>query len=168
VDTTNQVMDFPQDQFWENRWEANMFNIPNSKSPPESEEPLPFEIVGNKAFLQNKYLLLPYPGVPAQNDESKQIYYYRLSRGCQVVENAFSILTQNFRLFYSQFQLSPDNADKAVLAACVLHSYLRHDVSVEECVIENANAPSQFSYVITFRCSGVGASEEATHVSSKY
>jgi hypothetical protein len=37
----------------------------------------------------------------------------------------------------AEFNLSPENAEKVVLAACVLHSYIRNDVSVEECVIAN-------------------------------
>jgi hypothetical protein len=45
-------------------------------------------------------------------------------------------------LFYSRIQLSPENEDEVVLAAFVLHNYLRNDVSVEDCVIENADAPS--------------------------
>ena len=64
--------------------------------------------------------------------------------------------------------MSPENADKVVLAACVLHSYLSNDVSVEDCVIENTEAPSQFSYVKTFRSSGGSASEEAMSVREKY
>jgi len=53
------------------------------------------------------------------------------------------------------------------LAVCVLHSYLRNDVIVEDCVIENTDAVSQFSY-ITFRRSGGSASEEAMSVRKKY
>jgi hypothetical protein len=49
------------------------------------------------------------------------------------------------------------------LVACVLHSYLRNDVSIEDCVIENTDAPSHFSYV-TFRCTVGSASEEAMSV----
>jgi len=37
--------------------EANMLNIPNSKAPPNSEEPLPFVVVGDKAFPLKKYSL---------------------------------------------------------------------------------------------------------------
>ena len=55
---------------------------------------------------------------------------------------------------------SPENADKVVFAACVLHNYLKNGVSVEDCVIENTDAPSQFSYVTTFPHSGGSASEE--------
>jgi hypothetical protein len=37
--------------------EANTLNIPNSKPPPNSEEPLPFVVVGDEAFPIKKYLL---------------------------------------------------------------------------------------------------------------
>jgi len=86
----------------------------------------------------------------------------------RVAENDFGILTQKFGLFYGRIQLSPENAYKVVLAACVLHSYLRNDVSVEDRVIENTDALSQFSYVTTFRRSGGNASEEAMRVRKKY
>ena len=95
--------------------------------------------MGDKAFPLKKYLLGSYPGVSARNDESKQIYNYRLSGARRVVENDFGVLTQKFGLFYGPIQLSPENADKVVLAACVLHSYLRNDVSVEDCVIDNTD-----------------------------
>jgi len=107
-----------------------MHNIPNSKPPPKSEEPLSFVIVSDEAFPLKKYLLRPYPVVSALNDESKQIYNYRLLRARRVVENAVSILTQKFRLFYGRIQLSPENTEKAALAACVLRSYLRNYVIV--------------------------------------
>jgi len=124
--------------------------------------------VGDEAFPLRKYLLRTYPGVSAPNDESKQIYKYTLTRARRVVENAFGVLTQKFRLFYGRIQLSPENAEKVVLSACILHSYLGNDVSVEDRVIENTDALSQFSYVTTFRRSGGSASEEAMHAREKY
>jgi len=52
--------------------EVNTLNIPNSKPPPNSEEPLPFVTVGDEeAFPLKKYLLRPYPGISARNDEIK-------------------------------------------------------------------------------------------------
>jgi len=144
-----------------------MLNISNSKPPPNSEEPLPFVIVDDGAFPPKKYLLRPDPGVSARNCESNQIYNYRLSRSHRVVENAFGILIQKFRLFYVRIQLSPENADKVVLAACVLHNYSRNDVNVEDYVIENTDALSRFSYVTTFRRSVGSASEEAMRVRGK-
>ena len=147
--------------------ELNTLNIPNSKPPPNIEEPLPFVIVGDEAFPLKKYLLRPYPGFSARNDESKQIYNYRLTRARRVIENVFGVLTQKFRLFNDRIQLSPENAEKVVLADRVFHSYLGNYVNVEDCVIENTDALSQFSYV-TFRRSGGSASEEAMCVREKY
>jgi len=54
------------------------------------------------------------------------------------------------------------------LAACVLHNYLRNNVSVEDRVIKNTDALSQFSYVTTFRPSGGTASEVAMRVREMY
>jgi hypothetical protein len=71
---------------------ANRLNILNSKPPPKSEETLPFLIVGDEAFPLKKYLFWSYAGISALNDESKQIYSYRLSRTRRVVENVVSNL----------------------------------------------------------------------------
>jgi hypothetical protein len=72
--------------------EANTRNIPKSKPSPNSEER--FVVLGDEASPLKKYLLRPYPGVSALNDESQLIYNYRLSRARRVVENAFGIITQ--------------------------------------------------------------------------
>jgi hypothetical protein len=39
---------------------------------------------------------------------------------------------------------------------------------VQDCTTENADAPSQFSYVTTFRSTGGSANEEAMSVRDKY
>jgi len=66
--------------------EANtLVNNPNSKPPPNSEEPLPSVIVCDEALPLKKYLLRPYSRVSARNNDSKQIYNYRLSRARRVV-----------------------------------------------------------------------------------
>jgi hypothetical protein len=111
--------------------------------------------------------LIRYTGVSARNDESKQIYNYRLSRASRLVENAYVILPQKYRLLYDQIQLSPENADKVVLAAWGLHNFFRN-VSVEDCVIENTDAALQLSCARRFRRCGGSASEEAMSVRKNY
>jgi hypothetical protein len=138
--------------------ETNTLNIPNSKPPPNSEEPLPFVEIYATTLPRRLDL----------NDESRHIYNYILLRARRFVESAVSILTQKFRLLYGRIQLSPENAEKIVLAACVSHSYLRNYVIMEGCVIENSDVPSQFSYVTTFHRSGGSASGEALRVRKKY
>jgi hypothetical protein len=46
-------------------------------------------------------------------------------------------------LFFGRIRLSPANAAKIILAACVLHSNLRNDISTKDNVTENTDAPSQ-------------------------
>jgi hypothetical protein len=79
-----------------------------------------------------------------------------------------SVFSSEIKLFYGRIQLSPENTGKVVLPACVLHSSFRNDLSVEDCEIENTDAPSHFSNVTTFRRSGGSASEESMHVRKKY
>ena len=89
-------------------------------------------------------------------------------KGTPGVQNTSSILTQIFRLFYGRIQLISENAEKVVLAASVLHSYLGSDLSAEDCAIESTDAPWQFSYVTIYRRSVGSASEEAMSVREKY
>jgi hypothetical protein len=76
------------------------------------------------------------------------------------VLSVIRILIQKFGLFSGRIQQIQKTAEKVVLAACVVHSYLRDGVSVEDCVTDNIDAPSQFPYVTTFRRSDGSASEE--------
>ena len=147
--------------------EAITLNIPSSKPPPNSEEPLPFVLVGDEAFPLKKYLLRPYPGVWALNDDGKQICIYRLLRASRVVENSVSILNQKFRLFYDRIQLSPENAEKVVLAACVLQllKKLCQCGRMCECKHRRSITALLCHNISPFRWS---ASEEAMRVRKKY
>jgi len=117
-----------------------MLNIPNSKPPPNSEEPLTFVVVGDDAFpLKNIHYDLAWDFQSRMMRASK--FITRLTRVCRVVDNGVGILNQKFRFFYDRIQLRSENADKVVLAACVLHSYLSNDVSLEDCVMDNTDAP---------------------------
>jgi hypothetical protein len=67
----------------------------------------------------------------------------------------------------AEFNWYLETQKKVVLADSVVHSYLRNDTSVEDCVIENTDAPSQFPYATIIRRSGWSVSEEATSVRKK-
>jgi len=84
----------------------------------------PYFLVGDEAFPMETYLLRPYPGRRLPTD--KKIFNYRLSRARRVVEQAFGLPAARWRIFQRRITLSPDNAQKVVQAAIILHSVVQH------------------------------------------
>ena len=88
--------------------------------------------------LENKALNIPSPK-PIKNEKeyiqkpysqvglttTKRIFNYRLSRARRIVENAFGILSNRFRVFMTPVRLAPEKVETVVLACCSLHNFLR-------------------------------------------
>lgn len=83
---------------------------------------LPHVLVGDEAFPLKPYLLRPYPGRGATNEQ--RVFNYRLSRARRIVENAFGILAARWRIFQRTIQQEPETVDEIVKATCVLHNFL--------------------------------------------
>lgn len=105
-------------------------NIPSSDAVSVSSQTdrtdvrtLNYVFVGDEAFTLRTDFLKPY----SQKDltVSRKIYNYRLSRARRIVENAFGILANRFRIFHSAINLKIPNVEKVVLACCALHNFLR-------------------------------------------
>ena len=99
----------------------NRLNVTAAQAVANSDVVLPYVIVADDAFPLKDHIMKPYP--MRNLSKEQRIYNYRLSRARRIVENAFGILANRFRVFLSPISLSPDN--KIVLASCVLHNYLR-------------------------------------------
>lgn len=54
----------------------------------------------------------------------ERIFNYRLSRARRVVENAFGILSNRFRVFARPIALGPEKVHKITPTCCALHNYL--------------------------------------------
>ena len=82
-----------------------------------------YVIVADDAFPLRVNIMKPYPfrGLP----QWKIIFNYRPCRARRIVENAFGILANRFRVFLSPMLLSPENVERVALASCVLHNFLR-------------------------------------------
>lgn len=63
---------------------------------PESDQLAPYCIVADEAFPLKEYLMKPYPN--RRLSVEQRIFNYRLSRARRVVENAFGILANCFRV----------------------------------------------------------------------
>ena len=101
----------------------NTLNIP----PPEPLQgctlPVPYMLVADEAFPLKEYIQKPFSQSGLTNE--KRIYNYRLSRARRVVENAFGILANRFRVLMTAINLAPEKVETIVLASCLLHNYLR-------------------------------------------
>lgn len=93
----------------------------------ETKANLNFVIIGDEAFALHKHVLKPF----SQKELSyeKRVFNYRLARARNVVENAFGLLAARFRVFHTSLAMSPEKINHIVLAACVLHNFLRKNSS---------------------------------------
>lgn len=57
--------------------------------------------------------------------------YFRLSRGRRVVENAFGMLANKFRVFHRPIAITTDTIDVVVMACCALHNFLRTHIPLD-------------------------------------
>lgn len=105
--------------------ENGTLNIPRGKFLPNTTTIAPYIMVGDEAFPLKTYLLRPYPGRQSAGDADKENFNHRLSLARRLVENAFGILTQRFRIFCRRMKMAPENVDYVILATCVLHNFLR-------------------------------------------
>ena len=118
--------------------EQNKLNFPDAKSLPGREKSVPYVIVADEAFPLKEYIMKPYP-LKAGLDNSKRIFNYRLSRARRVVENAFGIICNRFRVLRSPMLLTPDKVESVVLCCCALHNFLRPESNIQFNESENTN-----------------------------
>lgn len=103
----------------------NEFNFPEPKDLPGSNTKLPHFLVGDEAFSLDTFMMKPYARKVAKSDLSKEIFNYRLCRARRVSENAFGLLCQTFRVFYTPIGIVPETCTNMILVACCLHNLLR-------------------------------------------
>lgn len=106
-----------------NALQDDFLGLPAPRLMNDGESLLPYVIVADDAFPLKVNMLKPYPFRGLSKE--KRIFNYRLCRARRIVENAFGILANRFRVLLSPIWLSPDNVEKVTLACCVLHNFLR-------------------------------------------
>uniref|UniRef100_A0A8C1RUD5 DDE Tnp4 domain-containing protein n=1 Tax=Cyprinus carpio TaxID=7962 RepID=A0A8C1RUD5_CYPCA len=92
----------------QNALENRTVNIPAPAPLPGSDQLAPYCIVADEAFPLKEYLMKPYPNP------------------WRVVENAFGILANRFRVFLNTINIQDTaKVEDIVLACCALHNFLR-------------------------------------------
>ena len=80
--------------------------------------------VGDDAFALKTHMMKPYPKNGFSAD--KRIYNYRHRRARKVSETLVGIMPNRWRVFYTILMLPPETIELLVIAALILHNYLRH------------------------------------------
>lgn len=107
------------------RFAANLMNVPEDKNLPGTNQLVPHVLIGDEAFPLKSTLMRPYPYRQSRTDIRKEKYNVRLCRARRVVENAFGILAQRWRIFYRPIETSVETTILLVKTACILHNFLR-------------------------------------------
>lgn len=102
---------------------SNELQLPTPSALPASDIVAPYCFVADSAFAIKENLLKPFPQRNLTFD--KRIFNYRLSRARRIIENAFGILAERFRVFKKPIQINVENVPKLIMASCALHNYLK-------------------------------------------
>lgn len=82
---------------------------------------VPHVLVGDEAYPLKTYLMRPYPQRSVLGPDEDR-FNRRLTNARQVVECAFGILSNRWRILLKSIELSPDRVDNVVKCLCVLHN----------------------------------------------
>lgn len=107
--------------------DTGTLNFPPADTLPGTNVTMPYMLIGDDAYPLRPDLMKPYP---CRNlNTNQRIFNYRLSRARRVVENAFGILSNRFRIFRTTICLDPDKVVTIVFACLCLHNFLRQQRS---------------------------------------
>ncbi|XP_063231370.1 uncharacterized protein LOC134535920 [Bacillus rossius redtenbacheri] len=124
-------------------------NLPKSRPLPGRDLPMPFVIVADDAFPLTQNIMKPYPD--KNLCQAKRIFNYRLCRGRRVVENAFGMMSNKFRILLSTLQLPVKKVELLTAVCCILHNFilLRKNVHyLKSCVAEDTAEIDDFLPVL--------------------
>ena len=101
-----------------NTLSLNMLNIPLSGS-----ESLPYVVVADDSFPLKTYMMKPYAFKNLCTEN--RVFNYHLNRAHHVVENAFGILANKYRIFFNAYSRSFRNSDKSSFSKLCFAYFLR-------------------------------------------
>ena len=103
--------------------EDNSIGFPEPSPLPNDDKPIPYFILGDDAFPMRTTLMKPYRR--SNLTHRQKIFNYRLSRGRQIVENAFGILASRWQCL-ARTMLQTPKVVKVVVSACIcLYNLIR-------------------------------------------
>ena len=124
--------------------EENTLNIPSNCQLPGTDVCVPYALVADDAFPLKRYILKPYS--QRNLTRTKQIFNYRLSRARRIVENAFGVLANRFRIFMHPIAVESSKIEVIVMVTVSLHNFLRKRLGTSTTYMpsyDNENLPTE-------------------------
>ncbi|GFR76097.1 protein ANTAGONIST OF LIKE HETEROCHROMATIN PROTEIN 1, partial [Elysia marginata] len=123
--------------------ENGQLSLPDNATLPDDQggRSMPFVLVGDEAFALSEHLLRPYPR--RELTQTKKIFNYKLTRARRMVECAFGILANKWRVLHRPMDMNPEFCDSIIKICCVLHNCVRQrdgitfDDAIYECPLQN-------------------------------
>ncbi|CAH2088949.1 unnamed protein product [Euphydryas editha] len=103
------------------RFNNGTMNVPRPKLLPRTNDVTPHVLIGDEAFRLQAHVMKPFNQRVSRVDRRKEEYNKRLCRARRVVENAFGLLAQKWRIYFKPMHLKVSSAKKVIKATCVLH-----------------------------------------------
>lgn len=116
---------FENSSFYQLLKSGRDLNLPAPKPLPGFQLTTPHVFIADGGFKLETFLMRPFTRDAAMNDNDKKRFNKSLSRARVVVECAFGILAQKFRIFLRPFETDLNNTIKIVKAAVCLHNLLQ-------------------------------------------
>lgn len=116
------------------------FDLPPPKILPNTNIQAPHVFLGDEAFPLLTNLLKPYRRADASTDVTKTNFNYRLSRARRLVENAFGILANRFRIYHTTIDLNVSTIEMVVTSCCIIHNLMLDENPIAENSNEFVNA----------------------------
>ncbi|XP_023716998.1 protein ALP1-like [Cryptotermes secundus] len=89
---------------------------------PGTELPVPYVLVGDEEYPLKTFLMRPYPQRRLGSEE--EIFNKRLAHARQVVECAFGIVSNKWRILLKALEVTPERAEQIVKCICLLHNII--------------------------------------------
>lgn len=114
-------------------------NMPADDPLPNDDKDCPYFFLGDDAFALRTYMMKPYALRGMAKEQS--VYNYRISRARRVVENAFGIMANRWRILLGCMQQGPEVVRLITEVCVVLHNLMRIRYPGQQNVLLDAEDP---------------------------
>lgn len=136
------------------------------KALPGTTELVPHVLIGDEGFGLQTYLMRPFPKTAVLHDARKRKFNKRLCRARRVVENAFGILTQKWRIFLRPIESDVHTTVHVVKAACCLHNFIKMKQSTT--IVNDIETPHDIHGLTSTRPTNRRSTTAALEVREKF